>query len=287
MKNGFYGLTAEQYHADTMTPQPSLSSSIARILLKQSPLHAMLQHPRLNPHKADQAEEEDDKINFGSISHSILLEGDSTKVVWCEWDNWRTNASKEMRLMTRAAGKTPVLVKHKKKVEAMVTRAQEYLARSELKIRIQDGRVEQSVIWEERDNVWCRARLDWVSKSGDIILDYKSSTSAEPDHFIRQIARMGYEVQAEFYIRGLEAVAQCQPQFVFLCQETTSPYACSLVSLSESYRQLGRARVARAMKLWGECMQSQKWPAYSHRIAYAEPKPWELEEIQSDEGADL
>ena len=43
-KAGIYTLSAEAYHADPC-PEPSLSASIANVLLQRSPAHARIQHP--------------------------------------------------------------------------------------------------------------------------------------------------------------------------------------------------------------------------------------------------
>ena len=52
---GIYpGISAADYHADC-APEPSLSSSIARTLLAQSPLHAYHAHPRMGGRYADEA----------------------------------------------------------------------------------------------------------------------------------------------------------------------------------------------------------------------------------------
>ena len=47
MQQGIYNILAEQYHADPCVTA-SLSSSIAKILIEQSPMHAWMAHPRLN-----------------------------------------------------------------------------------------------------------------------------------------------------------------------------------------------------------------------------------------------
>ena len=92
---------------------------------------------------------------------------------------------------------------------------------------------------------------------------------------------MSYDLQAEWYTRGIKAVTGTEPTFVFLCQEITAPYACSLIALSNAYRAVGQSKVARALTLWMACTQSNKWPSYSTRIAYAEPRPWDI--VQLDE----
>ncbi|MBW4971899.1 hypothetical protein KZY98_15680, partial [Croceibacter atlanticus] len=51
---GTYDLPAEVYHADQMCAVPTLSSSLARLMLARSPRHAWHASPRLNPdHQSD------------------------------------------------------------------------------------------------------------------------------------------------------------------------------------------------------------------------------------------
>lgn len=70
-------MSAEAYHQDP-APQPSLSSSIAKILLDQSPRHAWLAHPKLNP---NYVAEEDSRFDIGTAAHVMMLERDSSRIV--------------------------------------------------------------------------------------------------------------------------------------------------------------------------------------------------------------
>ena len=77
MQQGIVNLTAEQYHSDPC-PTASLSSSIANILLDQSPLHAYLAHSRLN---LQYEREESSRFDLGSAAHMMLLERREDKIV--------------------------------------------------------------------------------------------------------------------------------------------------------------------------------------------------------------
>lgn len=283
----------EEYQADVVTAEPSLSSGLANILLTQSPRHAMLAHPRLNPHYQ---REEDSRFDLGSAAHCLLIERNAAPIVWCEFDDWRTKAAREARDEARARRKLPVLAHFKEPLMAMVRTAYEFIQASELAGILDTGTAEQSIFWREA-GVWCRCRPDMISKDRSVILDYKSTTDAEPETFIRQIGRMGYAVQAELYSRGVlqgdaasagvgarqSGVARLGNQFVFLAQEITAPYACSLIGLSEAYKEVARVKVDRALRLWSECMKNQLWPAYDSRIRYAEPAALELAAIETDD----
>lgn len=268
-------LSAEQYHADP-AEMPSLSSSIAHILLEQSPLHAWLAHPRLNPHYKP---EQDSRFDLGSAAHMMLLERRSDRIVRVDADDWRTKAAKEARDAAQAAGKYAVLDRQYGDIVEMCDAARKFLASSELGDILDTGEPEQTLVWQD-DGVFCRARPDLMSRDRRILLDYKSTGSAAHDAFARQIGRMGYDLQAEFYSDGVQILAGARPAFVFLAQEITRPYACSLSGLSNTYQFIGQQKAKRALNLWRTCLIEDHWPSYDARIRYAEPKPWDLTQAE-------
>jgi hypothetical protein len=265
---GLHNLSSDIYHADPC-PAPSLSSSIANVLLTQSPAHAWLAHPRLNPRFE---REVDSRFDLGSTAHAMLLERDESKVVIVEADDWRTKAAKEARDGAHAEGKYAILARHYAAVQQMVSAAHSYIQTTELRGILDTGTPELSLVWQDGD-VWCRARPDMLSSDRRVCLDYKTTESANPNDFGRQIGRMNYDLQAEFYLRGL-----FQATFVFLVQEISPPYACSLVSLSNAYRAIGEAKAERAVVMWKECLVANRWPAYPAQICYTEPSSYQLGE---------
>ena len=277
--NGIYTIPHDEYHADPC-PTPSLSSSVAKVLLRQSPAHAAMQHPKLNNNYVSA---ESSRFDLGTIAHALLLEDDSSRLITIEADDWRTKAAKEARDAARAEGKIPILVKQAAHLLKMVGAARAFMRSSE--IGDMKFMPEQTLAWKEGD-AWCRARPDWLSTDHTLILDYKTTDDANPEAFIRQIARMGYDTQAEFYSRGLEAVTGKRPLFVFLAQEIESPYACSLVALSNSYMAIAASKVARAIRTWSYCLKSGDWCAYSNKILYAEPESWMLAQHERMEAFD-
>jgi hypothetical protein len=120
-----------------------------------------------------------------------------------------------------------------------------------------------------------------MSPDRRICLDYKSTSSAAPDFFSKQIGRMGYDLQSEFYTRGISAVTGGETTFVMLAQEITPPYACSLMSLSNTFREVGKLKVTRAIDLWTKCVTKNEWPGYTSKILYAEPTPWQLTDAET------
>lgn len=270
MKPGIHVLHAETYHADPCQ-EPSLSNSLAKILLRRSPRHAWLAHPRLNPHQASQ---DSSRFDLGTAAHAMLLEKDDSRIVVIDADDWRGKAAREARDQAREEGKTPVLAGQFKEITRMVDAARAFLDGSELHGILGNGRPERTLIWQEPCGIWCRSRLDWLTYTDDLILDYKTTDNAEPEAFIRRLNSLDYDLQAAFYLRGMEAITGSRPRFVFLAQEIEPPYACSLVALSEFAMEIAAEKVEAAIHLWRDCLERDDWPLYSGRIHYAEPPVW-------------
>ena len=155
---GVYAIAAEDYHQDPC-PAPSLSASIANILLTQSPQHAWCAHPKLNPHYQ---REERETLDLGTAAHAYLLQG-STDFEVIAAPDWRTTAAKQAREAARATGKVPILAHRWDELRAMGLHAWVALLAQEPPTPFTKaaGAAEQTLIWRE-DEVWCRARLDWL-----------------------------------------------------------------------------------------------------------------------------
>lgn len=287
---GVYTIPESQYHADP-APEPSLSSSIAHILLQQSPLHAKAAHPRLTPGVVSG---EAKHFDLGKLCHALLLEGiDKAHVIQATRKegtgknridtggpvtDYRTNEAKQERDEARAAGKCPILAHELADVTAMMKACREQLdAHSEASNAFSRGTPEQTLVWQEANGIWCRARLDWLHLIDAIVDDFKSTgISANPDMISRTMWTNGWPIQAAFYTRGFKAVfgQNLEPLFRFVVQEAYAPFALSVISLDPSAQAFADAKVAKAIRIWGECLTSGIWPGYPDRIAYAEVPAW-------------
>lgn len=276
LKQGIHGtVSASRYHADDLAEQPSLSASIAKTICLKSPWHAWHEHPRLNP---DYGEAPDTKYDLGTIAHALLLEGmDVAEVL--DYPDWRTKAAREARDEIRSGGRIPILQKDWITVKRMVAAAYDQLGRHRGDAGVFGyGSAERVLLWQEPDygNIWCRARLDWLHADESTISDYKTRRgSANPEIISRTLFSEGWDIQAAFYLRGLEAVTGNQGEFRFVCQEVDPPHALSIVSLAPDALMLAQKKVAWALEKWQECLSSGQWPGYPTEICYATMPPWE------------
>jgi hypothetical protein len=280
---GVLDVPADQYHRDELGDQPTLSASIAKVLVSRSPLHAWTAHPRLNPACVRQ---EDPKFDVGVVAHAVILEGvDPLNVVEvCEFDSWRSGAAKDAAAAARAAGKIPLLGGHYFDVLQMVEAARRQMdAHGADPPLLRDGKPEQTLAWDE-DGVACRARLDWLRDDLAAIDDVKTTTrSANPEAWKRStLFAMGYDVQAAFYLHGCRALGW-EPRWRWLVVETTAPYALSVIEPDEETLAVGNAKVDYALQLWRDCLANDRWPAYGTGVFTATPPPWELRWLETPE----
>jgi len=294
MITGAYKISFEEYLADKMTPEPSLSRS-SIIDLLDCPGRAFAKNSRLSK-KCDEeiGEEEEEtaekkKFDPGTASHALLLEGLNIMAVIDPQDHigpkggvpkgWTTDSMKAARDGARAAGKIPLLPKQARAVLCMAEKAKQKISKCKdftIKDLQTDGDSELSYFWQEANGVWCRIRPDWISKDRQLILDFKSTKkSVNPSYISGHMGQMEYAVQWAFYRRGVMAIEKTDPRFVFLFQENTAPYFCSWLDLDMQSMDIAEQKVEAAIKKWGECLKSGVWEEYPDYVCSAETKPWD------------
>ena len=275
-QTGIYELTHDEYHSDPAIT-PSLSRSTIKDLIFRTPAHAAFNHPRLNP--AYQPDDGNGKFDVGLASHSILLEGiDNVEVIDAE--DWRTKAAKEARDEARKIGKTPLLNHQFEEVKKSVVRVEEQIyGCKELGIKslMADGDHEQSFIWEEEENVWCRCRPDWLSRDHKLILDVKfTDRDANPMSIDKHIVSMGYQIQDSFYSRGVKSIYGVDNKFIFIFAEVNEPYLCSFVGLSPQFKNMGQQQIEFGIFTWKQCLKNNEWPGYPQKVAWVDAPAWAL-----------
>lgn len=264
-------IPAADYHADQVDDRPTLSASIAKLLISHSPLHAYTAHPRLNP---DYVKQEDDKFSVGTSAHALLLQGESVFEVILA-DDWKKQATRDLRDEAKAAGRIPLLAKDVERVQAMVSAVREQIGTLDVQPPLfSGGTAERTLVWDDM-GVLCRARLDWLRDDLSAVDDLKTtSRPANPEQWSRTLFSMGYDVQAAFYLRGIRAVTGADAEFRFVVVETAPPYALSVLSLMPAALELANDKVTYAINRWRDCLASGVWAGYPTRVCWAEAPGW-------------
>lgn len=271
---GIYSnVPAHVYHSDPAPP--SLSASIAALLVNRSPRHAWAAHPQLNPEYERIAEQ---KFDVGTVAHAVLLrQEDPCHIV--DAPDWRTNFAKGQRDFAREHGRIPLLTHQYEEVEAMVESIRWQLAEMDVDPPLfADGQAEETLVWEDQ-GVTCRARLDWLRDDRAAIDDLKTTSGSAHSYewARRRLWQIGTDVQARFYVRGVKALTGEEPEFRLVVAETDPPHGIGLVSLSAAAAELADAKVDRAIALWRRCLERDEWPGYPAEVVPAEVPAWELE----------
>lgn len=264
-------LPADHYHADPCE-QPSLSSSIAKLLCDRSPRHAWTNHPRLNP-EFERPDEQ--KFDVGTAAHAMLLDGQDICTP-CDFPDWRTKAAREARDQAREQGRIPLLLDQWVRAKDMVAAVRAQLDQVDAQPPLLTaGKPEQTIVWQD-GGVTCRARIDWLRDDHQAVDDLKTTSgTANPREWAhRRLWDMGADIQVAFYQRGLKHLTGHVPDFRFVVVETAPPYALSVISLAPSALALAREKVDYAISTWRTCMATGEWPAYAPRVAHAESPAW-------------
>lgn len=272
-------VTEEEYFADPCTV-PSLSQSIAHVLVTESPRHAWLRHPKLgNVRNTPTA-----ALDEGSILHKLLL-GKGAAVQVIEADNFKTKAAQSIRDAAIAEGKIPILASKFNDLSTAAERLRNSCASFGFPLT---GQSEVAIEWTEGDDdpVLCRGRLDHVFLDRGVIYDVKKTRNANPSYLRRKFVELGYDIQYAAYTRALSKLVpefEGRVDFVFLFLEIEPPYSVVPARPDGALREIGAMRWGRAVETWRKCLRSNTWPGYCNSAITLDAPSWVItQELGTD-----
>ena len=270
-------VSTADYFADPCT-EPSLTQSIASVLLSQSPRHAALKHPRLNPAWEPH---EDTKFNIGNAAHKLLI-GRGKELVIVEADDWRTKAAKEMRAEAQEAGKVAILSHQHKTAVDMAASFHEQIAEIPGCVgafMAGGGAAGEVVIIAEYQGIILRSMVDWMRDTTHLDDLKTTGISAAPDRIPYAMADGGWDLQAAIQERILDQLDpdnRGRRHHYFYLQENEDPFEVTACELPESVMTIGRAKLDKAIEIWKTCMKQDRWPGYP-RVIHSPVYPAYLE----------
>lgn len=274
----YFDVPAEDYFADPCI-EPSLTQSVAKILIDQSPLHAKLAHPRY--WDAPRADDDgyDKAQAIGNAAHALIL-GRGKKLAVIDAPDFRKKDAKEAKEKAIAAKQEPILSKH-------FDMARDLVASFWLQLRQIEGcekafhedHGQSEVVGVAQDGeLYLRTMIDWLSTDRRLVLDLKTvSASASPFVTGRKMASDGWMVQAAMHERVLDAVDPAgagRRRFLYVCVEQQPPYALTVNEIGEAPLTIGRKMLQYAIETWRRCVEDDVWPAYPLRIIRPEMPAW-------------
>jgi PDDEXK-like domain of unknown function (DUF3799) len=282
---GIYEITHAEYHLDPCCT-PSLSCSIARKLIRQTPRHAWQAHPRFGNIGMVPSRVMDD----GSAMHAMMLEQphliDTIRTVYGPKHknkgepvtDYRTAEAQEERDEIRAYGRIPVL--HHRLPELLRCKAAAVQQLGEAEdgaVFLEPGRSEVCAVARE-DDVLLRCLVDRLPDEpalppGDLKC---TELSAAPGGWERRL-QTEYAFQDAFYqrvLRGAEGLER--PPMRFGVIELDPPHGTVVMAALPDLRALAEIEVERAIQIWRRCMRANEWPRYTRQTTWIGAAAWQL-----------
>lgn len=250
MKAGIYGGLARKDLPDGLSP------SGAKTLLFRSP--AQYQWERQHPSKPTR------NMTLGTLVHALILEGKSRYAVVLDR---RTKAGKDAANDAIEEGLEVVNPAEAHLIEGMTAAVLEHETAANI---LADGEPERAVIWSDVEtDTTCRGFIDWLRPNA--IIDLKTTDDASPSGFARQAANLHYDLQAEFYRAGVEAITGERLPFLLIAVESKPPHLVAVHHFPPEAEERGRFDMRRAIDLYQQCTETGEWPAYGTEIIST---PW-------------
>ena len=267
-------IAAEDYHGNLgLLPAPSLSSSGAKTLLVQSPLH-FWHASALNP---ERVELNKPHFNVGKAAHDMILLTDRWPdhyfVTSEGFSRAKTKQCAEEIAEADAAIESGMVVLSFDQAETVHAVAAA-IKRNPLAVAtLTNGVAEETLAWQDPETgVWLRARPDFrpnsiLTKQAVMVvsdLKFVAASHANPKGFEKAIENFGYHMSAAFYMDGIKAVYGHYPtHWVHVVVEKDAPHCVALYELPGEDIERGRVMNRRAINLFARCLDAGKWPGYA------------------------
>lgn len=249
-------LSLEQYHLD-IAPGGSLSSSGARALLDPG-CPAQFNYDRQHPKPVKR------EFEVGTAAHHLVL-GEGPDLVRVDADEWRTAKVKAEVAAIRERGAIPLKPDTYQQVQDMADALRRDQLAGPLLVPGR-GTPEQSLYWADPNTgVVCRCRPDWLMELPDltVCVDYKTTRDASPRGVSKAIGDYDYHQQAAWYVDGIQHVLGKPARFVLVAQSKTAPYLVTTRELTQADLDIGRAKNAKALRVYAECTRTGVWPDWT------------------------
>lgn len=289
---GIYEVAADIYHSDPCEV-PSLSCSIARMLVRKTPAHAWQAHARFGSVGIVPTAVMDDgsAIHAMMSGQSYLIEpirtvyGPKTKkkdLIGTPVRDYKTDAAAEERDEIRNLGRIPVLAHRLPELtKCYQTALRDLEAADDGNVFLSPGRSEVMAVSCEGD-VWLRALVDRLPDDrrlspGDLKC---TELSAAPGGWERRL-QTEYAFQDAFYrrvLRGAEGFDR--PEMRFGVIELEPPHGVVIMAPLPALQAIAEAEVERAVQRWRKCMRTNLWPKYPPHTAWVDAKSWQIAESE-------
>jgi hypothetical protein len=252
------------YVNDQLLDGPTLSSSIANVLIERSPRHAYAMHPRFTRRSDDFSR----VANFGSAVASMVFGGPQIMII--DASGYTTKLAKESRDLALETGQLPLLTEEWQRACNVSDAAREAIA------RLGTLDFEQTIIFPN-GSTWCRSRPDAISRDRRLLVDLKV-TGINARECNRHFFSQGYDMQAAFMERGADSIDPDgigKRVVVYLFVEADFPHGVVQLQTTEATMAIARRKMNAACNLWSDCIATGIWPLYDDARQMTQRPSWD------------
>jgi len=221
--------------------------------MRKSPLHYWhLMH--------DTPKEDTAAMKFGRAAHARMLTPhtfDNSYVVAPECDR-RTKEGKAIWAKLMESGREVVAAQDMNRILAM---EKEFNAVRKMFMWNEEYQTEKTLTWTDSETgVNCKGRLDVIMP--DVIIDYKTTSDASTDAFMREALRYGYDLQAAMYMEAARANGYNPKAFIFIAQEKDAPHLINIMNAGDAFLDRGTWIMRDLLATYKQCHDTDVWPGY-------------------------
>ncbi|WP_413734308.1 PD-(D/E)XK nuclease-like domain-containing protein [Shewanella sp. BJSY2023SW005] len=214
-------------------------------------------------------------FDFGKAAHCMVLEpwAFSERYI-CQPDEIKVRRGKAWDDVKAQADNGGQVVLTRQQWEDMPLLRQS-LESNKTALALSTGGVSERSIFkrDEETGLIIKCRPDYTI--GGLIVDLKTSDTAEPRFFGAKAKRLGYHIQDAMY----SDISECN-EFCFFVIESARPFVITApVIMDDKTKRLGYLKYRKALREIKQCMSTGEWPAYTDETTYVELNSWEQSEL--------
>jgi hypothetical protein len=261
MNNGIYkNLPADSYFAEDRINCSGLK------LIARTPAHFKYYKEHLHEKPPTP------QMMLGTAVHCAVLEPDTfkTRYTVAPQCDKRTKEGKAIWANLEAEKKIILSASDYEAVEGM---SQSVLTHETASKLLEKGDPEVTV-YTDIEGIPAKARLDWYRNG--IVLDLKTTQSADPESFSKSCANFGYSLQASFYLDCCRAAGLECHTFIICAVESTAPYLATVYEFDEVSLEWGRDHYRSSLNKYRECLALNEFHGYPTDIQTISLPSWAL-----------
>lgn len=191
---------------------------------------------------------------FGSLFHCMLLEPKKVTeryVVMPKFDaRYKDQKAAKLALMSEAENTSRITV-----VEPdfdTATRMCEAIYMHPLLGSILESSINECPMYwtDPGSQIFCKGKIDAMSRSHSMILDFKTTESASPKSFQKDIFEFEYHRQCAFYLDGANECWGNVQYVTLVCVQKTAPYTVMIHHPDKAALESGRQRYKDLLNRW-------------------------------------